>query len=64
MEEHISHPTAQDYREYGVERQEEAVHVLTTLRMKETDIIFLGGRCRSLPGYVKQSKHPLQRVIF
>jgi LmbE family N-acetylglucosaminyl deacetylase len=55
MEEHISHPTAQDYREYGVERQEEAVRVLTTLGMKETDIIFLGfpdgGLCSILSKY-------------
>src|SRR5262249_58628494 len=35
MEEHISHPTAQDFREYGVERQNEAVRVLQTPRSKE-----------------------------
>src|SRR5262245_5849322 len=55
MEEHISHPTAQDYREYGVERQEEAVRVLEALGMKEIDIIFLGfpdgGLCSILSKY-------------
>jgi LmbE family N-acetylglucosaminyl deacetylase len=55
MEEHISHPTAQDFREYGVERQEEAVRVLETLGMKKKDIIFLGfpdgGLCSILMKY-------------
>jgi LmbE family N-acetylglucosaminyl deacetylase len=55
MEEHISHPTAQDFREYGMERQEEAVRVLETLKMKEKDVIFLGfpdgGLCSILSKY-------------
>ncbi len=55
MEEHIAHPTAQDFREYGVERQEEAVRVLETLGMKEKDVIFLGfpdgGLCSILSKY-------------
>jgi LmbE family N-acetylglucosaminyl deacetylase len=55
MEEHISHPTAQDFREYGMERQEEAVRVLETLGMKEKDVIFLGfpdgGLCSILSRY-------------
>ncbi len=55
MEEHISHPTAQDFREYGMERQEEAMRVLETLGMKEKDVIFLGfpdgGLCSILSKY-------------
>src|SRR5215510_8642986 len=55
MEEHISHPTAQDFREYGMERQEEAVRVLETLGMKKKDVIFLGfpdgGLCSILSKY-------------
>src|ERR1700704_4021556 len=39
MEERIAHPTAQDFREYGLERQQEAVHVLETLGLQEKDII-------------------------
>jgi len=42
MEDRIAHPTAQDYREYGTLRQKEALRVLTTLGMKEKNIIFLG----------------------
>jgi LmbE family N-acetylglucosaminyl deacetylase len=42
MEDRITHPTAQDYREYGTLRQKEALRVLATLGMKETDVIFLG----------------------
>jgi LmbE family N-acetylglucosaminyl deacetylase len=55
MEEHISHPTARDFRHYGRERQEEAVRVLETLGMKEKDILFLGfpdgGLCSILSKY-------------
>ena len=42
MEDHIAHPTAQDYREYGTLRQKEALRVLATLGMKVENIIFLG----------------------
>lgn len=48
LEEHISHPTAQDYRAYGTLRQEEARRVLTTLSVKEQDVIFLGFPDRGL----------------
>lgn len=55
MEEHIAHPTAQDFREYGMERQKEAVRVLESLGMKEGDVIFLGfpdgGLCSILSKY-------------
>jgi LmbE family N-acetylglucosaminyl deacetylase len=55
MEERIAHPTAQDFREYGLERQQEAVHVLETLGLQEKDIIFLGfpdgGLCSILSKY-------------
>lgn len=42
MEDRISHPTAEDYRQYGMLRQEEARQVLATVGMKEKDVIFLG----------------------
>lgn len=41
-EDRISHPTAKDYRRYGNERLEEALKAVTTLGMKERDVIFLG----------------------
>jgi LmbE family N-acetylglucosaminyl deacetylase len=41
-EDHISHPTAKDYRKYGEERREEALRALATLGVKEQDVIFLG----------------------
>jgi LmbE family N-acetylglucosaminyl deacetylase len=41
-EDHISHPTAKDYRKYGAERREEALKAAATLGMKEHDVIFLG----------------------
>ena len=41
-EDHISNPTAKDYRKYGVERREEALKATATLGMKEHDVIFLG----------------------
>ena len=41
-EDHISHPTAKDYRRYGVVRREEALKATATLGMKERDVIFLG----------------------
>ncbi len=41
-EDHISHPTAKDYRKYGVERREEALKATATLGMQEHDVIFLG----------------------
>jgi LmbE family N-acetylglucosaminyl deacetylase len=41
-ENHIDHPTAQDYRKYGQERREEALRALATLGVKEQDVIFLG----------------------
>ncbi len=67
MEEHISHPTAQDYREYGEQRQDEAQQVLATLGMKEQDIIFLsfpdGGLCYLL-GQYRWDKEPDYRSPF
>ncbi|MGE0823756.1 MAG: PIG-L deacetylase family protein [Candidatus Binatia bacterium] len=42
MEDHVTHPTAQDYRDYGTLRQTEALHVLATLGVKKSDSIFLG----------------------
>jgi len=42
MEEGITHPTAQDYREYGTLRQKEALQALATLGMKKQDVAFLG----------------------
>lgn len=42
MEDHISHPTAKDYRRYGVERREEALKATAVLGVKEHDVIFLG----------------------
>ena len=41
-ENHISHPTAKDYRRYGVERREEALKATATLGVKEQDVVFLG----------------------
>jgi LmbE family N-acetylglucosaminyl deacetylase len=41
-EDHISNPTAKDYRKYGVERREEALKATATLAMEEHDVIFLG----------------------
>lgn len=41
-ENHISHPTAKDFRKYGAERREEALKATATLGMKEHDVIFLG----------------------
>ena len=42
LEDHISRPTAKDYREYGEDRHEEALKVVATLGMKTRDAIFLG----------------------
>lgn len=42
MGDHISNPTARDYREYGEDRMWESLKALTTLGMKGTDVIFLG----------------------
>ena len=39
---HISHPTAKDYRRYGVERREEALKATGILGIKEHNVIFLG----------------------
>ncbi len=39
---HISHPTAKDYREYGDERRVEAGHATAALGLLEGDVIFLG----------------------
>ena len=41
-EDHISHPTAKDYRRYGLERREEALKATAILGIKERDVIFLG----------------------
>jgi len=49
LEDHISHPKAQDYREYGKIREGEARRVLAALGVKENDLVFLafpdGGLC-------------------
>jgi LmbE family N-acetylglucosaminyl deacetylase len=39
---HIQHPQAQDYREYGRLRQEEAKQALATLGVSSKDVLFLG----------------------
>ena len=39
---HISIPTAKDYRRYGEERRLEALSAVTTLGLKEHDVVFLG----------------------
>ncbi len=41
MGDHISNPTARDFRDYGEDRVEESLKALATLGMKESDIIFL-----------------------
>ncbi len=41
MGDHISNPTARDFREYGEDRMEESLKALSILGMKENDIIFL-----------------------
>jgi LmbE family N-acetylglucosaminyl deacetylase len=41
-EDHISHPTANDYRKYGKEREEEALKALSILGLKKDDVTFLG----------------------
>jgi LmbE family N-acetylglucosaminyl deacetylase len=41
-EDRISNPTAKNYTRYGEERRLEAVKALTTLGLKEHDVIFLG----------------------
>lgn len=38
----VSVPTAQDYQDYGRQRQREAAHALASLGVKERDIRFLG----------------------
>jgi LmbE family N-acetylglucosaminyl deacetylase len=42
LEDHISHPTANDYRKYGKEREEEALRALSILGVKKHDVTFLG----------------------
>jgi len=41
MGDHISIPTARDFREYGEDRMEESLKALATLGMKQSDVIFL-----------------------
>jgi LmbE family N-acetylglucosaminyl deacetylase len=41
-EDHITHPTAKDYRAYGEVRRQEALKVLATLGLSTHDAIFLG----------------------
>src|SRR5271157_4483859 len=56
MGDHISNPTAKDFREYGEDRMYESLKALAMLGMKESDVIFLrfpdGGlsALRSKPG--------------
>ena len=54
LEEHIAHPTAQDYRAYGTLRQEEARGVLVTLGVKEQEVTFLGFPDRGLCPLLQQ----------
>ncbi len=42
MIERTSHPTAQDFREYGQQRQSEALKALATLGVPAKDVLFLG----------------------
>lgn len=42
FEDHISHPTAQDYRKYGKERETEALEALSILGLKKEEVVFLG----------------------
>jgi len=42
QEDHISHPTAKDYRKYGYERRGEALMADTRLGLKEGEVTFLG----------------------
>lgn len=62
LEDHIRRPTAEDYREYGQEREGEARRVLGALGMKGEDIVFLGypdgGLCRLLAGAHLSRRHP------
>lgn len=41
-ENHITHPTAKDYRKYGLERREESLKADAELGVRPQDIIFLG----------------------
>ena len=41
MGDHISNPTARDFREYGEDRMGESVKALAMLGMKESEVIFL-----------------------
>ena len=41
-ENHVTHPTAKDYRKYGVERRMEALKAVAALGLNEHDAIFLG----------------------
>jgi LmbE family N-acetylglucosaminyl deacetylase len=41
-EDHISHPTAKDYRRYGAERRLEALRAARRLGLSQHDVIFLG----------------------
>jgi len=38
---HISNPAAKDFRDYGDDRMDESLKALSTLGLKETDVIFL-----------------------
>ncbi len=42
MGDHISNPTARDFREYGEDRMFESLKALATLGMQQGDVIFLG----------------------
>jgi LmbE family N-acetylglucosaminyl deacetylase len=42
MEDHVSIPTAMDYREYGILRRSEALRATATLGLKKRNVIFLG----------------------
>jgi LmbE family N-acetylglucosaminyl deacetylase len=53
-EEHIAHPTAQDYRHYGTLRQGESRQVLATLGVEEQAVTFLGFPDRGLCPLLRQ----------
>ncbi len=60
-EDHIAHPTENDYRKYGVERTEEALKALSTLGVEKRDVVFLGfpdgGLCHLLRKF-RSDPHP------
>jgi LmbE family N-acetylglucosaminyl deacetylase len=60
LEDQISHPTAADYRNYGKEREREALHALAVLGVKKRDITFLGFPDGSLCKLIAQYRSDLK----